>query len=272
MPETSRPMCQLVAWCALEPHDPDEQPCSLIRPRTDRLDPAAVDRFVAGVAAAVQKAGISVKLALAQQPAVGGTMQDPTTPAHPDEPAVDVNWWITGIRKANDTADEYMALAIELGDLIGRYRALKSRQVESPEDGDPIAPSLLRSSMVKLDATEHLVRLERAQVAFMGYAGAWQLQAGAWDAQCKEDLAHEEKLRREEPYVSRLEENGLTFTANTPPAAEAVRTCRVCGCTDLRACEGGCGWAEADLCTRCAEKALPVAAEEPARDVHDDRD
>ena len=28
--------------------------------------------------------------------------------------------------------------------------------------------------------------------------------------------------------------------------------CRVCGCTDLRACAGGCYWVEADLCSRCA--------------------
>lgn len=41
----------------------------------------------------------------------------------------------------------------------------------------------------------------------------------------------------------------------------AVRTCRVCACTEESACEapedapdeeqGPCGWAEADLCTHC---------------------
>jgi hypothetical protein len=29
--------------------------------------------------------------------------------------------------------------------------------------------------------------------------------------------------------------------------------CRVCGCTELEACEGGCIWVEADLCSRCVE-------------------
>lgn len=29
-------------------------------------------------------------------------------------------------------------------------------------------------------------------------------------------------------------------------------TCRVCGCTDERACPGGCVWAEPNLCSRCA--------------------
>ena len=34
-----------------------------------------------------------------------------------------------------------------------------------------------------------------------------------------------------------------------------VRSCRVCGCTDEHACEGGCTWVEEDLCSACAEKA-----------------
>ena len=30
-----------------------------------------------------------------------------------------------------------------------------------------------------------------------------------------------------------------------------VRACRSCGCTDDRACEGGCWWVEKDLCSAC---------------------
>lgn len=30
--------------------------------------------------------------------------------------------------------------------------------------------------------------------------------------------------------------------------------CRVCGCTDERACLGGCYWVEPELCSRCADK------------------
>jgi len=33
-----------------------------------------------------------------------------------------------------------------------------------------------------------------------------------------------------------------------------VRACRVCGCTDMRACEGGCYWVERDLCSRCEKQ------------------
>lgn len=29
--------------------------------------------------------------------------------------------------------------------------------------------------------------------------------------------------------------------------------CRVCGCTELEACEGGCGWAAPYLCTECVD-------------------
>jgi hypothetical protein len=32
-----------------------------------------------------------------------------------------------------------------------------------------------------------------------------------------------------------------------------VRTCKVCGCTDTRACEGGCWWVGPELCSRCGK-------------------
>lgn len=32
-----------------------------------------------------------------------------------------------------------------------------------------------------------------------------------------------------------------------------VKRCRVCGCTEDRACEGGCHWVEDDLCSACVE-------------------
>ena len=38
-------------------------------------------------------------------------------------------------------------------------------------------------------------------------------------------------------------------------------TCRVCGCTDERACEGGCYWIDAEqtLCSSCAGTAADLA-------------
>lgn len=35
-------------------------------------------------------------------------------------------------------------------------------------------------------------------------------------------------------------------------AADGQRRCRRCGCTDARACPGGCWWVEPGLCSRCA--------------------
>jgi hypothetical protein len=41
-----------------------------------------------------------------------------------------------------------------------------------------------------------------------------------------------------------------------------VRACRVCGCTDARACDEGCGWTDSPepLCTACAAAGGPGAA------------
>jgi hypothetical protein len=35
-------------------------------------------------------------------------------------------------------------------------------------------------------------------------------------------------------------------------AEEGPRTCQRCGCTDDRACQGGCYWVSSDLCSQCA--------------------
>jgi hypothetical protein len=45
-----------------------------------------------------------------------------------------------------------------------------------------------------------------------------------------------------------------------------ARRCRVCDCTDDRACEGGCSWVEADLCSAC------VGAVDDAEGEPDDDD
>jgi hypothetical protein len=52
--------------------------------------------------------------------------------------------------------------------------------------------------------------------------------------------------------------------------------CRVCGCTNARACPGGCYWVQSDLCSACAvspgrfeEQALPGFGN---ADLADERD
>ncbi|MFA5401230.1 MAG: hypothetical protein WC359_12355 [Dehalococcoidia bacterium] len=37
-------------------------------------------------------------------------------------------------------------------------------------------------------------------------------------------------------------------------ACSGFPTCRVCGCTDANACEGGCYWVKPDLCSACEDK------------------
>ena len=32
---------------------------------------------------------------------------------------------------------------------------------------------------------------------------------------------------------------------------QEASSCRICGCTSITPCEGGCSWAEEDLCSAC---------------------
>lgn len=57
----------------------------------------------------------------------------------------------------------------------------------------------------------------------------------------------------------------LKSTETPPAAAETKRgTCRICGCTEDRACPGGCAWVDETetLCTRCAVP-FDVVVEDP---------
>lgn len=39
------------------------------------------------------------------------------------------------------------------------------------------------------------------------------------------------------------------------------QTCRICGCTDSKACEGGCSWVLPGLCSKCITEAVPECIE-----------
>lgn len=49
--------------------------------------------------------------------------------------------------------------------------------------------------------------------------------------------------------------------------ASSSPACRVCGCTDDRACPGGCYWVEADLCSVCVEDPIDRARRISAEDL-----
>jgi hypothetical protein len=52
--------------------------------------------------------------------------------------------------------------------------------------------------------------------------------------------------------VTPLLEVALGAMAMSQPAIRAGQACRVCGCTNERACPGGCSWIAIDLCSQCA--------------------
>jgi len=81
----------------------------------------------------------------------------------------------------------------------------------------------------------HLVPVERL----------WELAALARDG-VDEDALFEISCRE---FLAILEH---IDTLTQALEVEDIRFCRVCGCTYHNPCEGGCGWADEDLCTACA--------------------
>lgn len=59
------------------------------------------------------------------------------------------------------------------------------------------------------------------------------------------------------PDMDAVMQRHLVSMAAALKAADAVPgpACRVCGCTDDNACQGGCWWVEPDLCSACADDA-----------------
>lgn len=57
-------------------------------------------------------------------------------------------------------------------------------------------------------------------------------------------------LRREPAARRPLARGTIAALGLDGPALDGV--CRECGCTDDRACPGGCWWVEPDLCSACA--------------------
>jgi len=50
-----------------------------------------------------------------------------------------------------------------------------------------------------------------------------------------------------------------------------MASCRVCGCTDDKACEGGCYWVEPDLCSACVDRLEGILAAQDAEAQDDMR-
>jgi hypothetical protein len=61
-----------------------------------------------------------------------------------------------------------------------------------------------------------------------------------------DDLAEAELLDAMSP------EDTVDILAAAAAEGSNPRTCRECGCTDVRGCPGGCHWVGPDLCSECA--------------------
>jgi hypothetical protein len=62
-------------------------------------------------------------------------------------------------------------------------------------------------------------------------------------------------------YLDRLGERLAAGVGEWPTPEPPERACRVCGCTEDHACDFGCWWVEADLCSAC----VPDRQGEPIR-------
>lgn len=84
-----------------------------------------------------------------------------------------------------------------------------------------------------------------------------QNEHGLWCPSCGERLAgpalvDEEGLEPEECRVCGFPED-IEKMAEYHCGDDDEVACRVCGCTDSHACDGGCYWVEDDLCSACAD-------------------
>jgi hypothetical protein len=54
-------------------------------------------------------------------------------------------------------------------------------------------------------------------------------------------------------YGHELLTTAMELCARLEAESRGSRICKVCGCSELRPCDGGCSWVEFDLCSKCAE-------------------
>jgi hypothetical protein len=67
------------------------------------------------------------------------------------------------------------------------------------------------------------------------------------------------RTRPESPYGFKV---GDLLIIEVIDALRVAGLCRLCGCSEANACEGGCSWVEPDLCSQCAAK------QQPEKSVH----
>lgn len=83
-------------------------------------------------------------------------------------------------------------------------------------------------------------------------------------------LAEVSKGFRAPKHLVQLTELLILEAVNIP--LDRVRTCRGCGCTDDRACEGGCYWVSDEVCSSCTAMGGLSGTEVRRRAQRDARD
>lgn len=83
--------------------------------------------------------------------------------------------------------------------------------------------------------------------------GLWAIASGLQRvADALNRLAREERLSRTDAKWQAERSFAVMSGEYVPGVGVRVRRCSVCGCTDDRACPGGCSWVDASLCSTCA--------------------
>ena len=68
-------------------------------------------------------------------------------------------------------------------------------------------------------------------------------------------------LEHRRAYQERERELIASFPSDVAAAIVAEQCCRGCGCSESLACEEGCWWLEADLCSSCSAEDAVEAPE-----------
>lgn len=120
----------------------------------------------------------------------------------------------------------------------------------------PLSPSDRASAVTLLLATEDGIEIDGCGLfPDRKLDVIWATDAYGQDtiASSKADLAgvHEalewiNSMHRQSAEFKHPAEGGL---------GQQHRKCRICGCTEMHACEGGCWWIEFDLCSACRNRA-----------------
>jgi len=85
------------------------------------------------------------------------------------------------------------------------------------------------------------------------------------DEACRLFKIDQEQVAKELAAAEQAKPKGGKKKPGKAAATPAEPTCRKCGCTEDKACDGGCSWVEPDLCSACAEKTPPPVAAPPAK-------